>query len=358
MPFYNREKDIRQMKAILSGEPNLVYFVYGPINSGKTALITKVFEELPENYRTFYINFRGRYVQTVEDLIKVLFRVKRGKVSEEIKEFVREFLQGGTKLLQKMKGIPIPENIFDILFKRTDKIEDIFAFLEEYFEEVRDEGYEAIFVLDEMQTIKELINTAGRPVIHELFNFLVRLTKETHLCHCLCATSDCLFIEDVYSNARLEGRAKYILVDDLQKEEAFKLYDEFGFENREFVWEYIGGKVGDMVTLFEEKKRGLSEKDAIKEILKDSSGRISDFLEKIEYGEKFFEYEGKKVRIEKDKIVEIFRIFKNRETIRKEEIIPSYRNYLVSENILFYNPVDGIIRPQSRLLWQAIKKLV
>ncbi len=29
MPFFDREEDIRRMKAVLSGEPNLVYFVYG-----------------------------------------------------------------------------------------------------------------------------------------------------------------------------------------------------------------------------------------------------------------------------------------------------------------------------------------
>ena len=90
MPFFNREEDIKRMKAVLSGEPNLVYFVYGPINSGKTALLMKVFEELSEKYVVFYINFRWRDVQTVDDLIRVLFKVKRGKVSEETKEFIKE----------------------------------------------------------------------------------------------------------------------------------------------------------------------------------------------------------------------------------------------------------------------------
>ena len=46
--FVNREKEIREVKAILSGRPNFVYFVYGPINSGKTALIIRVAEELPK----------------------------------------------------------------------------------------------------------------------------------------------------------------------------------------------------------------------------------------------------------------------------------------------------------------------
>jgi AAA+ ATPase superfamily predicted ATPase len=104
--------------------------------------------------------------------------------------------------------------------------------------------------------LKDEINAGGKPLLGKLFNFMVRLTKETHLCHVLCATGDCLFIEDVYNNARLEGRARYILVDDLSKESAFRIYKEFGFEDKELVWEYIGGKIGDMVILFEEKEQG------------------------------------------------------------------------------------------------------
>jgi len=30
----------------------------------------------------------------------------------------------------------------------------------------------------------------------------------------------------------------------------------------------------------------------------------------------------------------------------------------VEENILFYNPVKGTVRPQSRLLWKAIKEVI
>jgi len=356
MPFYNREKNIEEMKAVLSGEPNLVYFVYGPINSGKTALLIKVFEELPENYRVFYINFRWRYVEDVRDLIQVLFRVKGKK--EELSTFLEKILKGGVKLFEKLGGIPIPEEIFDLLFRRTEKVEDVFAFLKDYFSTVVEKGYRPVFVFDEMQTIKGVINIEGKSVIHELFNFLVGLTKETHLCHCLCATSDCLFIEDVYSNARLEGRAEYILVDDLSKEEAFKVYEEFGFEEKDLVWEYIGGKLGDMVKLFEKKKRRLREEDALEEMLKDVVARISAFLEKVEYGKKFFEYEGENVPIEKNKIMEIFHIFCEKDIVKKEAVLPTYRNYLVSENILFYNPLEGTVRPQSRLLTKAIREVL
>ncbi len=356
MPFFNREENIKQMKAILSGEPNLLWFVYGPINSGKTALLMKVFEELSEEYRVFYVNFRERDVKTVEDLMRVLFRVKVAE-SQKISEFLKEILKGEARIIEKLGGIPIPENIFDLLFREVKKVEDVFVFLREYFSILKEEGFRPVFVLDEMQTIKEVINVSGKPIIARLFNFLVRLTKETHLCHCLCATSDCLFIEDVYSNARLEGRAKYLLVDDLSKEDAFRIYEEFGFEDKELIWDYIGGKIGDIVGLHEEKKR-YPEKEALESMLKNEMARLEGLLEKIEAGNRRFCFEGKEILVDIEKIKEVFLKFREREEISKKEIDPIWRNYLVYENILFYNPMEGTVRPQSRLLWRAIKETV
>ncbi len=347
MPFYNREKDIERMKAVLSGEPNLVYFVYGPINSGKTALLMKVFEKLPEDYRVFYINFRWRYVEDIKDLIRVLFRVREEK--EKLSLFLEKILRSGAKLLERIEGIPIPERIFDLLFRKADKVEDVFAFLKEYFGLVVEKGYRPVLVVDEMQTIREIINASGRPVIHELFNFFVGLTKETHLCHCLCATSDCLFIEDVYSNARLEGRAEYVLVDDLNKEEAFKVYEEFGFENKELVWDYIGGKFGDMIKLFEKRKRGEGEKNALEMMLRDEVGRL-----------KWIKWKKLKRMKDGDEKWQFLRRFKGKDKLDKEEMDENFDKLLfwIEENILFYNPVEGIVSTQGRLIQKAIEEAV
>ena len=86
--------------------------------------------------------------------------------------------------------------------------------------------------------IKDIANSSGRPLLDKLFNFMVGMTKETHLCHCVVLTSDCIFINEVYGNARLEGRADYIIIDDLDKERTFRVYDDFGFHNKELVWRY------------------------------------------------------------------------------------------------------------------------
>ena len=142
--FVDREKEIKELKAVLSGRPNFVYFVYGPINGGKTALLMKVFEELSEDYVVFYINFRWRQVSGIEDLIEVLFEVRYGEEKRAVKEFIKgvlkETLKTGGKALERFKGIPISEGLFDILFGKAKKIENVFRYLERVFEEIRNKG--------------------------------------------------------------------------------------------------------------------------------------------------------------------------------------------------------------------------
>ena len=355
MPFFNREKDKKYLKAVLKGEPSLVYFIYGPINSGKTTLLLKVFEELPENFAVFYINFRWRYVEGVKDLIQVLFRVKREK--EKLSVFLEKVLKNGAKLLEKLGGIPIPEEVFDLLFRKTERMEDVFAFLKDYFGMVVDKGYTPVFVLDEMQTIKEVINASGRPVIQELFNFLVGLTKETHLCHCLCSTSDCLFIEEIHASARLEGRAKYILVDDLEKEDAFKAYEGFGFKNKEVIWKYIGGKLGDMVKLHEDLKAEIKEEEALENMLRTETSRLSALLRSLRYAPLEVTIRERRFKVDYEDLLRTLAAFKEKEKLEAEEIEEPVLIGGVRENLFFYNPVEGTVRLQSRLMWNAVNRI-
>ena len=67
--FYNREDEQKGLLTILNMEPSLVYFVYGSINSGKTNLINKILQNLPEPMVPFYVNLRGRNVSSSEDFL-------------------------------------------------------------------------------------------------------------------------------------------------------------------------------------------------------------------------------------------------------------------------------------------------
>ena len=192
--FYNREKEISELKTILSNIPNALYFVYGPINSGKTSLLMKVLNELPEEMICFYINFRGKNIDTSGAFLNLLFNIDRKSSLESAKEYFNEFAKSGSEILKKYTGIPVPVKMFDLLFRAKDKGEDAFSYLEDFFIFLYEEKKKRpVLVLDELQMIKEIANASGRPLLEKIFNFMVRMTKETHACHCLAAKGEADF---------------------------------------------------------------------------------------------------------------------------------------------------------------------
>ena len=55
MKFINRTKEMADLKAYFTQEPNALLFVYGPKSSGKSTLLQKMVTELPHDQ--FTINF-------------------------------------------------------------------------------------------------------------------------------------------------------------------------------------------------------------------------------------------------------------------------------------------------------------
>ncbi|PKP58497.1 MAG: hypothetical protein CVT88_07175, partial [Candidatus Altiarchaeales archaeon HGW-Altiarchaeales-1] len=68
--FFDREKERWEIMQILESEPQLLNFIYGPINSGKTTLITNLIENLPDDYVVFYVNLRRKSIIRYEDFIR------------------------------------------------------------------------------------------------------------------------------------------------------------------------------------------------------------------------------------------------------------------------------------------------
>lgn len=358
LEFYNREKETEALKKIIMNRPDLIYFLYGPINSGKTSLIVKVLSELSREYLPFYINLRRRNIGDINDFFNTLFRIDRKSSIETAKEYVRELSKEGAHILKEIAGIPLPKKIFDYIFKEKEKVEDIFEYLEDFFNSLGKEGFTPILVIDELQIVKGITNTKGMSVLENLFNFMVGLTKEIHLCHCFAITSDSLFIEDIYGNARLEGRSENFLVDDLDKSRAVEIYDRFGFKDKESVWNYIGGKPGDMIRLEAKMRLGVEENEAISMMVASDKHRIKYLLEKAEEGFINTYYKDNQFNLEKNKILEILKLFIEDSEVLSENIPMIYRNYLIDQNFLFLDPATGMIRPQSRLIKMAIEKVV
>ncbi len=232
--------------------------------------------------------------------------------------------------------------------------------MENYFENVRKKGKIPILIIDEFQVIGDLkINGF---LIYKLFNFFIHLTKERHLAHVFCLSSDSLFIERVYNEGKLEGRAKYILVDDFEKKEALEFIDflvkellkeKIVLSKKEKIYDLVGGKPVYLVSIINDlKTKSLDE--ILNYLLQDEKQKIIMFLslldeEKVIIGEKTFV-------VKKEEIIEILKKIAQKEFLYQKDVLPKIYYFLVSKNILFLDPIRGILKPQSRLTWHAINK--
>ena len=338
--FHNREKETKEIRAILDSRPTLITFIYGPINSGKTELINNLIKSLPETQKVFYINLRGRFISNYDEFIKVLFDVEHEARYGRIKEFLKPIVN---VLPESYHGIPIPKDIFLRLFKEKD-VEDAFVYIETVLRAFCESGHAPVLVIDELQVIGDL--KVDGLLIYKLFNFFIRLTKELHLCHVFAVTSDSLFIENVYSEAMLEGRCRYLLVDDFDEATTAAFLERHGFTDDEkaVAWNCCGGKPICLVELVntEEDRKGKAE-----EMLKIRKGQIEEIVYSLEARDKEMF----------DAVMGMLSEFIGKEKVGYKYISDEIK-FLVGKNIIFADSVNKELRPQSRLNLLAVREVM
>ena len=348
--FHNREKEAKEIRSILDSRPTLITFIYGPINSGKTELINNLMKSLPETQKVFYINLRGRFISNYDEFIKVLFDVEHEARYGRIKEFLKPIVN---VLPESYHGIPIPKDMFLRLFKEKD-VEDAFVYMETVLRAFCESGRAPVLVIDELQVIGDL--KVDGLLIYKLFNFFIRLTKELHICHVFAVTSDSLFIENVYSAAMLEGRCRYLRVDDFDEATTAAFLEGHGFTDGEkaLAWEYCGGKPVYLLELIRADDRGRE----IERLLRMRAGELKTFLKTLkELGDKITVKE-ERYNISYENIVCALKMFLDKEEIDMWSIDEISKHYLVRNNILFLDPDRGIIKPQSRLNLLAVREVM
>ncbi|CAB3289393.1 AAA ATPase [Methanocaldococcus lauensis] len=374
MKFFNREKEINEILSILEGEPNFIYFVYGPINSGKSTLIREIISNKLDKskYIPFFIDFRARNIVNVDNFIECLFEVDEKSNIDDFREYAKSLadllIKGSEELTNYYLGMPIkiPKPFFDKIFNKKDKSGDVYQYIEYLFAKLNEKGKKPILIFDELQMIKEITLNGNRLLLWSLFQFLVTLTKVQHLCHVFCISSDSLFIEYVYNAGELEDRADYILVDDFDKETALKFMDflakeilnkNLTNEEKEKIYSYVGGKPVLIYKVID-KMRYKDLEDILNTMIRDEISKLEMFLEKLDYITPKVEIENEIIELKKEDIVEALKIFKDKYIIHKREISTPVYIYLVKKNILFLNPIDGNLKPQSYLVWNAIKRVL
>jgi AAA+ ATPase superfamily predicted ATPase len=340
--FHDREKEIDEIIRILSYRPDSIYFVYGPINSGKTELFQHLIKSLPKEYKAFYVNLRGVYVSKAEDFLTVLFDVEEKEY--DLKDFLKvliDYLPEKVEL-PLLGRVPVPKNLFKKFFEEKG-FDNAFKYLEALFLGLS-RKFKPILIVDELQVIGDL--KVDGFLIYKFFNLLVHLTKELHCCHVFAVTSDSLFMERVFNEAMLQGRCDYLLVDDFDYDTTADFLKKYGFNDDEIqlVWDYFGGKPVYLVKAVKNKHK---LKRFCEETLED---QISSLLYRI-----------KALRREDEnlfqKVINLFEQFRESETTKCDEISEEII-WTVKSNILFLDPRKRLLKPQSKLDLLAIRRIL
>jgi AAA+ ATPase superfamily predicted ATPase len=352
--FHNRERETKEIRSILDSRPTLITFIYGPINSGKTGLINHVIEELPEDYVVFYINLRTKFLASYDDFIESLFEMEMESGGTLKKG--KETLAGLVSSITKVAGIPITKGFLDYVFK-DNKPKNAFSYIIKLFEEVKATGKQPVLILDELQKIGDV--KVNGFLIYELFNFFIDLTKELHLAHVFVVTSDSLFIEQIYNEAMLQGRCRYLLVDDFDDATTAAFLGAYGFTDGEkaLAWEYCGGKPVCLVELINQKFGGGAVKENCEDVFKVRVSQLRDLLDLLSYVTPQVLLEGTEYHVEREKVVEILKDFVDRDVVSFEGYRPE-KHFMVKKNILFLDPKEGTVRPQSRLDLLAVREVM
>lgn len=349
IPFHNREQELKEIMTILDMEPSLITFIYGPINSGKTTMVSHLIKELPKEYAPFYVNLRGRFITDYEDFLNVLFEIDEDGGVDNVTEYAKSIL----KDMGAVSGIPIPINLFEQIFEKKDKSKDMFKYIERFFVELSKKRT-PVLIIDELQVIGDL--KVDDLLIYKLFNFFIRLTKELHLAHVFAISSDSLFIEDVHSEAMLEDRCRYLLVDDFDEETTIAFLEEYGLSNedKELAWHHCGGKPICLVELVNAKER----EKKVKGMLTLRTGEIETRLKLIKELGGDILIGGRRCDVSYEKLAFVLKMFLTRSEIGMNEVDEISKRYLVKENILFVDPLTTMMKPQSKMNLLAIREVI
>ena len=246
-PFLDREEEIEFFVDWFNEVPQRILFVYGPKSSGKTTVIEYVIEKklLKENkrkkkskYWVKYLNLREALIASYGSFLDTFFVEVKEEESEKEGKIEINVIGFKAGVLQRIKKKQ--ENLFKVFIKKI--------------KEIADSGARPILIIDEIQKLRDVYMENGngeRELLKEFLNFCVRLTKETHLCHVVILTSNTVFIERIYNDAKMKETSEFKKIDHLEREKVEEWLKEEGLSDEEvnLIWEYLGGSISRILIM-------------------------------------------------------------------------------------------------------------
>ncbi len=247
-PFIDRESEIEFFLKRFETRPERIVWIYGPKSAGKTTFIeyiveNELFEDFENqkpknNFWVKYINFRRYTIASYSSFLETFVKPEDFDIS---------------------LGADINLGIFqlkaNILKKIKDKKLDLFNAIIQQIKRIA-KTQKPILIIDEIQTLEGLYINGEKELIKEFLNFLVSLTKELHIAHVLILSSNTIFIDRIYNDAKLKATSDFYKIDHLPYDFTKKWLSDEGFKEDEIslVWDYFGGYIPQIYEVIVRKK--------------------------------------------------------------------------------------------------------
>ena len=348
VPFIDREEEIEFFVDWFNEPPQRILFVYGPKSSGKTTVIEYVIEKklLKENkrkkkskYWVKYLNLREALIASYGSFLDTFFVEVKEEESEKEGKIEINVIGFKAGVLQRIKKKQ--ENLFKVFIRKI--------------KEIADSGARPILIIDEIQKLRDVYMENGngeRELLKEFLNFCVRLTKETHLCHVVILTSNTVFVERIYNDAKMKLTGEFKKIEHLKREQVEEWLREEGLrkEEIELVWEYLGGCIPLILKMLSYLRKGVDLKEYLE------MERWLAYTEIVDYLSRggFTEEEEKKLEEIAKEILErgYFRYDRDR-----KEYLPIIEKWAEKE-ILFYDPLELKVTGNSRIYEKGLELLL
>ncbi|WP_022670317.1 ATP-binding protein [Hippea alviniae] len=345
----DRDKEINFFLDWFNQLPELILWVYGPKSSGKTTLIEYVVEkELFEDFENLkpkgnwwvkYINLRRYLISNYSSFIEAILTPEKDDKGKKEEKLSASFNIG----VFNIKA--------ELLNEVKNKEKDLFKVLMEEIQNRVKKNRQPIIIIDEIQTLEDIYINGDRELLKEFLNFCVSLTKETHLSHVVILSSNTVFIDRIYNDAKLKKTSEFFKIDHLDKSIVVEWLSSEGYTEEEInlIYDYLGGCIPDIQRMM---------------MLKDKYKSIKEYLEHrafLAYTEMVDlltnEEDFNKRKIFKEIAKEIV---KNGRFIAKEELptqVKKIINFYAEKEILFYDPLTLEVKGNSRIYEKGMEKL-
>ncbi|KPA13204.1 ATP-binding protein [Candidatus Magnetomorum sp. HK-1] len=363
--FINRTNELNYLSQWIKRKPHHILFVHGPKSSGKTTLLMKFIESHLRNkfFNIKHFNLREMLIASYSDFIQAFFEVDYSKLSGDVKQ-KKEYNLKLFKLSKEIKK------------SLENKSLDPFVVMRKELIKINKKGKQPVIFIDELQALEDIYINGQRDLLKELFNFFVSLTKESHLCHVIIASSDGYFMNRVYNDSKLTKTSAFFEVNYLSKKDiqywlthlekesgmtAYTLSDD----QIEMIWKYLGGSMFEISYVLGElipkaKKKRVDNNDIEKEI----DRLITVNIGKFEHYAKLHEHKFqlfKQILLLHEKQNDFFQ--RNLQNLISEnwytiDDLSDELNNLVRMNILAFNPTTAFYTLQGRSMYYGLKKYV